>query len=346
MDLVPSTAWLLRSDPESGRPPHPIDARVLALVRAVARAGTLAGAARACGIPYRTAWTLIDTAERELATPLLELARGRGAALTRIAVEWIGRDDEARAALERADVRLALAREAGPATAFRVAASHDLALAQLRERWRHGHAVALDFHGSAESLDAFRAGNVDAAGFHVVPEATPANDPLLARIDPARDALLRFLTRVQGLMVRKGNPRNLRALADLARRRVRLVNRQPGSGTRLLLDRLLVQAGVDRAAIDGYGDEEFTHAAVAATVAAGRADVGFGIGAAAAQFRLDFVPVTTERYLFVCRRSALESTRVRAFRALLAGAATRAVVTPLPGYALDSPGRVLALSAR
>ena len=73
--------------------------------------------------------------------------------------------------------------------------------------------------------------------------------------------------------------------------------------------------------------------------------MGFGIRAAAAQFRLDFVPVTTERYLFVCRRSALESARVRAFRALLAAAATRAAVKPLPGYALDSPGRVLALRA-
>jgi molybdate-binding protein len=207
------------------------------------------------------------------------------------------------------------------------------------------HAITLEFHGSAESLDALRAARIDVAGFHVAVGASDGQDPLLARLHPTRDALLRFMTRTQGLILARGNPRRVRGVADLARRRITIVNRQPGSGTRLLFDRLLAQARVPVEAIAGYQNEEFTHAAVAATVAAGRADAAFGIQAAAVQFGLAFVPLATERYLFACRRRMLDTPRIVAFRTLLGSAATRAVVAPLPGYALDAPGEPLARSA-
>jgi molybdate-binding protein len=138
----------------------------------------------------------------------------------------------------------------------------------------------------------------------------------------------------------------VRSLRDLSAKRLSIVNRQPGSGTRLLFDRLLVREGIPPSALAGYANEEFTHAAVAATVAAGRAEAGFAIRAAAAQFGLGFVPVVTERYLFACARRDVESPRVAAFRALLASRTTRAVVAPLPGYALDAPGTLLALRSR
>ncbi len=214
------------------------------------------------------------------------------------------------------------------------------ALAQLKDRWRIGHGIALEFHGSAESLDAFHGGQAELAGFHVESGARQVSDPLLARLEPSRDALLRFLTREQGLIVPRGNPKRVRSLTDLASKRLAIVNRQPSSGTRLLFDRLLARAGVDPTTLAGHSNEEFTHAAVAATIAAGRADAGFGIRAAAAQFGLAFLPMVSERYLFACRRRALDSAKVQAFRALLASDATRAVVTPLPGYRLDQPGRL------
>jgi molybdate-binding protein len=130
----------------------------------------------------------------------------------------------------------------------------------------------------------------------------------------------------------------VQSLRDVAAKRLRFVNRQPGSGTRILLDRLLAGAGIAPAAIDGYGNEEFTHGAVAATVATGKADAAFGLEAAAAEHGLAFVPLAQERYLFACRRRALGGTAIRAFRRLIAGAATRAVVDRLAGYALDEPG--------
>ena len=228
----------------------------------------------------------------------------------------------------------------------RIAASHDIALAQLKARWRLAHGIALEFQGSGASLDAYAAGRVEIAGFHVAATGPRAGDPLLSRIDRQRDAVIRFLTREQGLVVARGNPRRVRSLRDLAAKRLTIVNRQPGSGTRVLFDRLLAREGIGASALAGYANEEFTHAAVAATVAAGRADAGFAIRAAAAQFGLGFVPVATERYLFACARRTLESPRIDGFRTLLASAATRAAVTPLPGYALDSPGTLLALRSR
>lgn len=318
-----------------------VDARVPRLVAEIVHAGTLIGAARRAAIPYRTAWALLEQAARDVGAPLVELHRGRGALLSPVGRQLLAAHEEA----ERAVATLAaievreqpLPARTESAALLRVAASHDIALAQLRDRWRLAHGVQLEFHGSAESLDAFRAGQVDVAGFHV--EQPPRrDDPLLARLDPARDALVSFITRSQGLIVPRGNPRRLRTLGQAVSRGLTIVNRQPGSGTRLLLDRLLAREGIDRARVRGYSQEEFTHAAVAATIAAGRADVGLGIQAAAAQFGLSFVLLATERYCFVVRRTALRSARIVAFRLLLASEATRAVVQPLPGYALDQPG--------
>jgi molybdate-binding protein len=138
--------------------------------------------------------------------------------------------------------------------------------------------------------------------------------------------------RTQGLILPRGNPAQVRTLADVASKRLRLVNRQPGSGTRIALERLLARSHIAPDKIDGWTREEFTHAAVAATVAAGEADVGFGIQAAAAQLGLAFLPMVDERYAFACRRSDLADVRLRAFRRLIASPAVAKVVAPLPGY--------------
>lgn len=338
--LKPTAAWNVE---RAGQPAAVLDARVLGLLRGIADLQSLAAAAREAGVPYRSAWAVLEGAASQLGTPLAELTRGRGAILTPLGQRLVAGDDQLRHVVAQRVHVIELDRDARPARRaqpLRVAASHDIALAQLKDRWRLSHGVALEFHGSAESLDAFRAGAVDVAGFHVVKGATRAGDPLLARLDRTRDVLIRFMTREQGLIVGRGNPLRVRDVSDLGDGALVLVNRQPGSGTRLLLDRLLARAGVDPAGIPGYGNEEFTHAAVAATVAAGKADVGFGIRAAAAQFGLAFVPVATERYLFACRRRMLDRKALHTFRALLTDAATRAVIRPLPGYALDRPGEL------
>jgi hypothetical protein len=121
-------------------------------------------------------------------------------------------------------------------------------------------------------------------------------------------------------------------------RPIRFVNRDPDSGTRLLLDQLLAQRGVDGAHINGYGQIEFTHAAVAAYVASGMADVSFGVEAAARQFELDFVRLVTEDYVFVCRKTLLESEPMKRILAVMRSDEFNAAMSALPGYAAKDAG--------
>jgi molybdate-binding protein len=143
-----------------------------------------------------------------------------------------------------------------------------------------------------------------------------------------------------GLMVRRGNPLGIRSLAQLAQPGVRFVNRDPESGTRVLFDELLAQRKQAAASITGYDRIEFTHAAVAAYVASGMADVAFGVEAAARQFDLDFVRLVTEDYIFVCHRHSLENTSVQRILAIMRGPDFSRAITALPGYTARDPGVV------
>jgi len=339
--LTPRIHWVRTQ--ADGQAPLPLAERLVPLLRAIRERGSLALAARQLAIPYRSAWALLEDSREAVGSPLVQSTRGRGAVLTPLAEKLLQADARAVGVLEQraraVDVPLPKAAADEARGTLAIAASHDLALAQLRDAWRVHHGVAVEFHGSEESLAAYVAGRVDLAGFHVASRAT-RDDPLLAHLSPSRDARIRFLKREQGLILPAGNPAGVQSLRDVVLRGVRIVNRQPGSGTRLLFDRLLARARIDPSRIAGYGDEEFTHVAVAATVAAGRAGAGFGVRAAAAQLGLAFVPLAHERYFFACRRRALESAPIVRFRALLASDPTRAVVRPLPGYALDAPGTI------
>lgn len=321
-----------------------LDTRLLPLLRAVAKTGSLNQAVASLKLSYRHAWGLLGKAERLLDQRLVVLERGRGARLSPLGEKLVAADDAAARVLagELADTLRALNREVTvlrrqtPARPLVVHASHDLALAELRDLLSRTKAVALDllFRGSLECLADLAHGQCDIAGFHM-PDPASGEDaygpyrPWL-RIRSLR--LVRFVTRSQGLMVPRGNPRRLRSLADLASSRARFVNRQPGSGTRLCLDRLLAAAGIRPSQVIGYRVEEFTHAAVAATIASGMADAGFGIEAAARQQGLDFVPLATEHYYLAARQATLARPAARAMVQALQGASFRKRVAALPGY--------------
>ncbi len=121
---------------------------------------------------------------------------------------------------------------------------------------------------------------------------------------------------------------------------MRFVNRDPDSGTRTLLEQLLVQKGLDGSRINGYEHVEFTHAAVAAYVASGIADVSFGVEAAARQFDLDFVRLVTEDYFFVCRTPTLEDESVKRVLAVMRSKEFHDAVSALPGYTVNDCGEV------
>ena len=197
--------------------------------------------------------------------------------------------------------------------------------------------------GSLGGLVAVRDGLCHLAGSHLLDPATGEYTlPYLDRVfgTTASDvAVVRLVHREQGLLVAPGNPLGLHGVADLARTGVRYVNRQRGAGTRVLLDHLIGQLGLSPEQITGYAREEPTHLAVAAAVAAGRADAGMGIMAAAAPFGLDFVPVDREPYDLVVAPGAIDGPQLAPLWSLLADPGFQASVEALGGYSAKEMGR-------
>ncbi|MDP9400422.1 MAG: molybdopterin biosynthesis protein [Actinomycetota bacterium] len=195
--------------------------------------------------------------------------------------------------------------------------------------------------GSLGGLVALRDGLCHLAGSHLLDPATGAYTlPYVDRVLGDRDvAVVRLVHRDQGLIVAPGNPLGLAGVEDLARPGVRYVNRQRGAGTRVLLDHELRRLGLAPDAIAGYAREEHTHLAVAAAVAAGRADCGLGVLAAARAFDLGFVPVTREPYDLVLAAETLDDPVLAPLLALLEDPAFRAGVEGLGGYSAQEMGR-------
>ena len=343
--IGPAVRWLAEG--------RSIDSRLLPLLRAVARTGSLNRAVAAQGLSYRHAWGLIGKMERTLGRSLVVMQRGRGAKLSPFSLKLLEADDTATRIIERelaATVR-ALGRatpltlDAPRGMPLLIHASHDFALAALRDLVAESGAadVELHFRGSLECLASLARGECDVAGFHV-PEASTdrsAFEPYRPLLRARGLRLMRFVDRRQGLIVPRGNPKRLLSLADLAAKGARFINRQPESGTRLAFDRQLDAAGLRPSRIRGYQSEEFTHAAVAATVASGMADAGFGIEAAARQHRLDFVPLANEHYFLAARQATLARPAARALLAVIKSPAFDKRIQALPGYAAPGIGEVI-----
>ena len=226
-----------------------------------------------------------------------------------------------------------------------VIGSHDLVLDLAASALRQvdpGLTLASSNVGSLGGLVALRDGLCHLAGSHLLdPASGDYTLPYVERVLAGHDAaVIRLVHREQGLIVAPGNPLGLTGVADLAGG-VRYVNRQRGAGTRVLLDHELARAGVDADAIDGYRREEHTHLAVAAVVAAGRADCGLGIRAAARAYGLDLVPVAHEPYDLVSTEPVLATGVLDPVLALLDDPKFLAEVEALGGYSTAESGRRL-----
>ena len=142
-------------------------------------------------------------------------------------------------------------------------------------------------------------------------------------------------------MVARGNPLNIQKFADISKEGVRYVNRQKGSGTRILTDYLCKKEGLTPEAIYGYDREELTHTSVAAQLASGSADAGMGIYSAAQLYDLDFLPVCIEEYDLIIPEHAWDSPMVRQLVATLKSPAFREKILAMGGYTLDRPGEII-----
>lgn len=196
--------------------------------------------------------------------------------------------------------------------------------------------------GSMGGIMAVRRGETHIAGCHLLDETDGSyNTRFLRKYFPQGGVrLVECVGRQQGLMLAKGNPLQITCFSDISRPGVRFVNRQKGSGTRILNDYLCKQEQLDPAQIYGYTREEFTHTAVAAQIASGTADCGMGIYSAAMLYDLDFVPICIEQYDLLISDSAWDTPMVRQLLEILQSDAFRQRAESLGGYTVDQPGRV------
>ncbi|HER23455.1 MAG TPA: molybdopterin biosynthesis protein [Candidatus Atribacteria bacterium] len=227
-----------------------------------------------------------------------------------------------------------------------VTGSHDLILDilknELQEEFSDYNLVSFNV-GSMGGLLALKQKRTHLATSHLLdPESGEYNFPYLKKILPQRELKVLNLTyREQGIMVKRGNPKNIERIDDLVKKDIKFLNRQKGSGTRVLLDYLLKKKGIDPLDIQGYSLEEYTHLMVASAVAEGNVDAGLGILSAAKVFGLDFVPVIKERYDIIIPKEYYSSLKIQKILTIIQSEKFKKKVLSLGGYDLSQCGKVI-----
>lgn len=195
--------------------------------------------------------------------------------------------------------------------------------------------------GSMGGIMAVKRGEAHIAGIHLLDEETGEyNKSYLKKyLGDEKIILIECVKRVQGLMIAPNNPKNITNLEDISREGIRYVNRQKGSGTRILLDYLLKKGRLTTSEINGYEREEFTHMSVAALIASESADVGMGIYAAARIYGLHFIPLCEEQYDFIMPERFAGLEIVKLFIKILKSEEFKMELTRLGGYKIENPGQ-------
>ncbi len=282
--------------------------------------------------------------ERTLAAPL---SRGSGVITSLVRADGIvvvPRGSQGMPAGEQIKVRLYRSPKEIERTIFAVG-SHDIVLDVMAQFLATSdRRLASANVGSLGGLVALRREEAHLAGAHLLdPESGEYNLAYIRQYLPGMPVrVMALVGREQGLIVPRGNPKAVESLGDLTNPGVSFVNRQRGAGTRILLDYHLDQMKVNVEQIQGYNHEEFTHLAVAAAVASGRADCGLGIAAAAQALDLDFIPLFKERYDLIIPNEYLEGDLLSPLIEVLSNPSFRELVASLPGYDLSPMGEIIA----
>jgi putative molybdopterin biosynthesis protein len=226
-----------------------------------------------------------------------------------------------------------------------VIGSHDPLLdiiADLVRRKYHDKYVSSAHVGSMGGIMAIKRGEAHTAGIHLLDEETGEYNISYIKkyLGDEKILLIQGVRRVQGLMLAANNPKNIKGLGDIARDGLKYVNRQKGSGTRILLDYLLRKDNISADDIYGYEREEFTHMSVATLIASGSADVGMGIYSAAKIYGLDFIPVCEEQYDFIMPARFVELEIVRHFIQTLKSEEFKLELNQMGGYKVENSGEL------
>ena len=327
------------------------------LLAAVTEGGSIRHAAKLLNSSYRYVWDALRKWEAILGEPLVTWSQGKKARPTEFAERLAWAERRARIRMQphiealRSDLdRVLIDACDDQYQLLTVRASHDLALPILQQHAAGAANLHLNigFQGSVDALRALNDQQCLVAGFHV--PALSAAAPIFAKalkpwLKPKVHMLIACSRRMQGLMVRKEHAALIREFPDLLRHGLRFVNRQPGSGTRMLVDHLIHEHALEPARVLGEVEHiENTHVAVALCVASGVVDAGVGIEAAALQFGLHFVPLVEESYFLACLAPNIQHRAVTRLREILAGPRWRGILANLPGYRPPAaPGSVLVI---
>lgn len=197
--------------------------------------------------------------------------------------------------------------------------------------------------GSMGGIIALKKGETHIAPIHLLDmDSGEYNTSYIKKyLSDSNIALIKGVNRIQGLMVKKGNPLNIRLLEDIAEKKAKFVNRQRGSGTRLLLDYFMKKLSLKPEDINGYEREEFTHLSVAASVAAGDSEVGIGVYSAAAMMNLDFIPIGNEEYDWAVPAEYLETDLIKDFIAVIESHSFKQELDRLGGYDYSNIGTIV-----
>jgi putative molybdopterin biosynthesis protein len=223
--------------------------------------------------------------------------------------------------------------------------SHDLSLDLIRNEIRkrnYKFDLKLQTVGSMAGLTALRRGESHLAGAHLLdPENGEYNISYLKRFFKGQKLLLvNLVYREQGLYLKKGNPKNIKNINDLTKTNINYINRQRGSGTRVLFDFLLSQNEIEPDQISGYEKEEYTHIAAAAAVGRGSADAALGIRAAAEVMDVDFLPLAEEKYDLIIKEENLDDPRINKLIELINEKEIKSEIEKLGGYNCKKTGEI------
>ncbi len=358
----PFIAGIVNDKPVFGIPGYPVSAFVTfrIFVRPLIE--------RLCSVPLKRDEFIKATLSRQLSSPMgvdefvrvrvgvvgdkyIATPSGRGAGLLMSVVRADGMltvpaSSEGLAAGSEVEVELFREKDELKNTIVCIG-SHDNSLDVLANAIKKnypGFGLSSAHVGSMGGLIALKKGEAHMAGTHLLDEESGEyNIPIIRKILAGRKiVLINLVYRLQGLLVKKGNPKNIRGFEDLTREDVVYINRQGGSGTRLLLDKYLKDLGIDASGIKGYGRDEYTHMAVASAVLTGLADTGLAVYSSAKALDLDFIPVAKERYDIAIPEEFIESEKIRILLKIIREDREFIdTVQSLGGYDIKDMGKVL-----
>ena len=266
------------------------------LLKDIESGSSLVVASKKSGTSYRGAWGKLNEVEATLGMPLIIRTKGHGSKLTEFGSFLFKFIDEMHAGhlkhgntYEETLLKEIKQIHKSESARWKFLSSSDSIIQKAVSEVK---GISLKIAGSGESLERLLNNEAHIAGYHVSNEKN--SKAIHQRLSKSDIQIYPVMKRIQGLIVKKGNPLRIRSMEDLLNPKIRFINRQIGSGTRLLLDTLLIDEGIEPLDINGYLQEEFTHSAVANAILAGKADVGIGVKNIALENGLSFVALKDE----------------------------------------------------